>query len=56
MIKNDDKVFIIALIEEAIIGLDDLKDAIEKEDGAKFATALSKVSALRIAANKWMNE
>jgi hypothetical protein len=56
MIKDDDKVFIVALIEEAIDGLNELKDAIENEDKAKYISSLSKVSALKQAARKWMEE
>ena len=56
MIKDEDKDFIIALIEETIDGLNDLKDAIESDDKVKFTQAIFKVSALRQAAGKWLNE
>ena len=56
MIKDDDRVFIIALIEEAIDGLNQLKDSIENEDKGKYIASLSKVSALKQAARKWMEE
>ena len=56
MIKDEDKGFIIALIEETIDGLNDLKDAIELDDKVKFTEAIFRVSALRQAASKWLNE
>jgi hypothetical protein len=56
MIKDEDKEFITALIEETIDGLNDLKDAIESDDKIKFTEAVFKVSALRQAAGKWLNE
>jgi hypothetical protein len=56
MIKDEDKNFITALIEETIDGLNDLKDAIQSDDKVKFTEAIFKVSALRQAAGKWMNE
>jgi len=56
MIKDEDKDFIIALIEETIDGLNDLKDAIESNDKVKFTQAIFKVSALRQAASKWLSE
>ena len=56
MIKDEDKDFITALIEETIDGLNDLKDAIQSDDKVKFTEAIFKVSALRQAAGKWMNE
>jgi hypothetical protein len=56
MIKDEDKDFITALIEETIDGLNDLKSAIESDDKIKFTQAIFKVSALRQAAGKWLNE
>ena len=56
MIKDEDKDFIIALIEETIDGLNDLKNAIESDDKIKFTQAIFKVSALKQAAGKWLNE
>lgn len=56
MIKDEDKEFITALIEETIDGLNELKDAIESDDKIKFTQAIFKVSALRQAAGKWLNE
>lgn len=56
MIKNEDKEFITALIEETIDGLGDLKDAIAADDEVKFTEAIFKVAALRQAAGKWLNE
>ena len=56
MIKDEDKDFIIALIEETIDGLNDLKDAIQSDDKTKFTEAIFRVSALRQAASKWLNE
>ena len=56
MIKDEDKDFITALIEETIDGLNDLKEAIQSDDKVKFTEAIFKVSALRQAAGKWMNE
>lgn len=56
MIKDEDKEFVTALIEETIDGLNDLKEAIQEDDKAKFTEAIFKVSALRQAAGKWMNE
>ena len=56
MIKDEDKEFITALIEETIDGLNELKDAIELDDKIKFTQAIFKVSALRQAASKWLNE
>ena len=56
MIKDEDKEFITALIEETIDGLNELKDAIELDDKIKFTQAIFRVSALRQAAGKWLNE
>lgn len=51
-----DKEFIIALIEESQDALDDLKEAIQSDDKQDFFNSLNRLSSLRIAAQKWMNE